>query len=57
MDGVLTLHEVMHHIHVKKRDWCDFEKVYDKVNWDFLLSFFLKPHTLFINDLTQLLHQ
>src|SRR4051794_7773347 len=34
MDGVLTLHEVLHHTHVKKRCGIvlklDFEKAYDK---------------------------
>ena len=42
MDGMLTLHEVLHHTHVKKRTGVvlklDFEKAYDKVNWDFLLE-------------------
>lgn len=42
MDGVLTLHEIMHHTHVKREIGVilklDFEKVYDKVNWEFLLS-------------------
>jgi hypothetical protein len=43
MDGVFYLHEVMHHVHIKKQVGVilklDFEKAYDKVNWDFLLSF------------------
>jgi hypothetical protein len=42
MDGVFSLHEVMHHVHIKKQVGVilklDFEKAYDKVNWDFLLS-------------------
>ena len=41
MDGILSLHEVMHHAHVKKQTGVilklDFEKACDKVNWDFLL--------------------
>ena len=41
-DGVLSLHELMHHCHVKKRTGIvlklDFEKAYDKVNWDFLIE-------------------
>lgn len=41
-DGVLTLHEVMHHTHVKREIGVvlklDFEKAYDKVNREFLLS-------------------
>jgi hypothetical protein len=41
MDGVFSLHEIMHHVHVKKQVRVilklDFEKPYDKVNWDFLL--------------------
>lgn len=42
MDGILSLHEIMHHTHVKKHVGVilklDFEKAYDKVNWDFLLD-------------------
>lgn len=42
MDGILTLHEVLHHAHVKKKVGVvlklDFEKAYDKINWDFLLE-------------------
>jgi hypothetical protein len=41
MDGVLSLHELMHYTHVKKQVGfifkIDFEKAYGKVNWDFLL--------------------
>ena len=40
MDGILSLHEVMHHAHVKKQTVIlklDFEKACDQVNWDFLL--------------------
>lgn len=39
MDGILALHEILHHTHIKKRTGIvlklDFEKAYDKVNWDF----------------------
>ena len=42
MDGIFSLHELMHHTHVKKQVGVvlklDFEKVYDKVNRDFLLE-------------------
>jgi hypothetical protein len=42
MDGVLSLHEFIHHTHTKKHVGIilkfAFEKVYDKVNWDFLLE-------------------
>ena len=41
-DGILSLHELMHHCHVKKQIGVvlklDFEKAYDKVNWDFLID-------------------
>ena len=43
MDGVLTLHEILHHTHIKRKVGIvlklDFEKAYDKVNWDFLLNY------------------
>jgi hypothetical protein len=36
MDGVFSLHEIMHHVHIKKQVGVilklDFEKAYDKVN-------------------------
>jgi hypothetical protein len=42
MDGVLSLHELMHHAHSKKQVGVifkiDCEKTYDKVNWDFFNS-------------------
>lgn len=42
MDGILTLHEVLHHTQRKKRCGVvlklDFEKAYDKINWEFLLE-------------------
>jgi hypothetical protein len=42
MDGVLFLHELMHHTRIRKHVGIilklDFEKTYDKVNWDFLLE-------------------
>ena len=38
MDGVLSLHELLNYTYVKKRVGIvlklDFEKAYDKVNWD-----------------------
>ena len=40
MEGVVILHETIHELHTKKRDWIifkiDFEKAYDKVNWYFV---------------------
>jgi hypothetical protein len=42
MDGVLSLHEILNYTHVKKQCGIvlklDFEKAYDKVNWNFLLE-------------------
>ena len=42
MDGVLSLHEILNYTHVKRRVGIviklDFEKAYDKVNWEFLLE-------------------
>lgn len=42
VDGVLSLQEILNYTHVKKRVGIvlklDFEKAYDKVNWDFLLE-------------------
>jgi hypothetical protein len=42
MDGVFSLHEVMHHVQIKNKVGIilkiDFEKAYDKVNWDFLMK-------------------
>lgn len=42
MDGILTLHEVLHHTQRQKKCGVvlklDFEKAYEKINWDFLLE-------------------
>ena len=41
-EGILSLHELMHHCHVKEQIGVvlklDLEKAYDKVNWDFLIG-------------------
>jgi len=40
MEGAVILHETIHELHTKKQDGVifkiDFEKAYDKVNWNFL---------------------
>ena len=40
LDGVLSIHEVLHELRIKKKKGIvlklDFEKAYDKVNWKFL---------------------
>ncbi|WVZ96489.1 hypothetical protein U9M48_042121 [Paspalum notatum var. saurae] len=40
MEGVVIVHETIHELHSRKKDGVmiklDFEKAYDKVNWDFL---------------------
>lgn len=42
MDGVLTLHEILHDAKTKKKDGMflklDFEKSYKKISWDFLFK-------------------
>src|ERR1041385_5244164 len=42
MDGILSLHELLNYTHVRKRVGVvlklDFEKAYDKVNWQYLLD-------------------
>jgi hypothetical protein len=42
MEGVLSLHEILHDTKRKKKDGIilklNFEKAYDKVNWDFLFE-------------------
>jgi hypothetical protein len=62
MDGVVSLHEIMHHVHVKKQvgvilKLC-FEKAYDKLNWEFLLSCFQLRgfNNLFCSWIRQILH-
>jgi hypothetical protein len=40
MEGVVILHETLHELHKRKQNGImfkiDFEKAYDKVNWNFL---------------------
>ena len=40
MEGAVILHETIHELHTRKQDGVifkiDFEKAYDKVNWNFL---------------------
>jgi hypothetical protein len=42
LDSVVILHETMHYIHKKKKNGIffkvDFEKAYDKINWEFMFS-------------------
>lgn len=42
MDGIMALHEILHHTKSKKKEGLilklDFEKAYDKLNWDFLFQ-------------------
>jgi hypothetical protein len=42
MDGVMALHEILHDTRIKKKDGLslklDFEKAYDKINWNFLFK-------------------
>ena len=42
VDGILSLHEILHYTHFRRQVGVvlklDFEKAYDKVNWDFLLD-------------------
>jgi hypothetical protein len=40
MEGVIVLHETLHEMHRKKQSGVilkiDFEKAYDKLNWNFI---------------------
>jgi hypothetical protein len=40
MEGVFVLHEMLHEMHRKKQSGVilkiDFEKAYDKLNWNFI---------------------
>lgn len=42
MDGVMCLHEILHDTKARKKDGIilklDFEKAYDKINWDFIME-------------------
>ena len=42
MDGVMPLHEILHDTKIRKKDGLvlklDFEKAYDKLNWEFLFE-------------------
>jgi hypothetical protein len=42
LEGVVMLHETMHGLKRKKKKWVilklNFEKAYDKVQWDFLVE-------------------
>jgi hypothetical protein len=46
MDGVLSLHEIIHEVKRKKQNGVifkvDFEKAYDKVNWNFLHNMMIR---------------
>ena len=46
MDGVVSLHEIIHEVKRKKQSGLifkvDFEKAYDKVNWNFLHNMMIK---------------
>ena len=46
MDGVVSLHEIIHEVKKKKHSEVifkvDFEKAYDKVNWNFLYQMMIK---------------
>lgn len=40
MDGIMYIHEILHDTKARKKDGVilklDFEKAYDKINWEFL---------------------
>src|SRR4051794_8802829 len=56
-DGIMSLREIIHHTHAKKKIGVilklDLEKAYDKVNWAFLLDCFKK---IGFSDISQILH-
>lgn len=45
-EGALALHEIVHELHVRKQKGLllklDFEKAYDRVNWDFMQEILLR---------------
>jgi hypothetical protein len=54
LESVITTHEVIHSVHQRNQKGfilkLDYEKVYDKVNWEFLLDILAK-RDLVVNGL------